>query len=471
MASSFTTSFGIEKIATGEQSGSWGTTTNYNIDILDRIASYKSVALSDASTATLTVRAGSPSDGGNNVQDGMYRIIKFTGTLSQNCTITIAPTTTTSYFVFQNATSGGYSIIMAQGSAAQTVTIPTTKSNMVYCDGSDEVISVSDLFVANALAADDLTTGDAAVTLATTTGNITVDAQGSDTDIIFKGTDGASDTTFLTLDGSEEGKAIFNADVTVGDDLTLITDGSILGFGADTDTTLTHTDGTGLTLNGTNKLTFNDTGTYVHSNADGDLDLVADGTAVDSINIESAGGITLDAGTAASGIIYEDDGTEMARLHNSSSDVILETKVSDKDLLIKGNDGGSTVTPATFDMSAKGKLIMGAGAAGSTQTAGSQTGSVTLDFDTYSNFVLTATGNVTLANPTTESVGQSGIIVFIQDGTGSRTLSLGTDYETAGAAGLTISTAASSVDIIPYFVQAADNILLGAPQLAFAQET
>ena len=59
MASSFTTSYGIEKIATGEQSGSWGTTTNYNIDILDRIAAYKSVALSDASTATLTVRAGS----------------------------------------------------------------------------------------------------------------------------------------------------------------------------------------------------------------------------------------------------------------------------------------------------------------------------------------------------------------------------------------------------------------------------
>ena len=462
MASSFTTSYGIEKIATGEQSGSWGTTTNYNIDILDRIAAYKSVALSDASTATLTVRAGSPTDGASNLQDGMYRIIKFTGTLSQTCTITIAPTTTTAYFVFQNATTGGYSIIMKQGSGAQTVTIPTTKSNMVYCDGSDEVISVSDLFVANALAADDLTTGDAAVTLATTTGNITVDAQGSDTDIIFKGTDGASDTTFLTLDGSDAGTATFNHDVKLN------TDSSVLGFGADNDTTLTHTDGTGLTLNGTNKLTFNDTGTYVHSNADGDLDLVADGTAVDSINIESAGGITLDAGTAASGIIYEDDGTEMARLHNSSSDVILETKVSDKDLLIKGNDGGSTVTPATFDMSAKGKLLMGAGAVGSTQTAGSQTGSVTLDFDTYQNFVLTATGNVTLANPSTESVGQSGIIVFIQDGTGSRTLSLGTDYETAGGAGLTISTAANAVDVIPYFVKAASSIQLGAPQLAFA---
>ena len=109
-----------------------------------------------------------------------------------------------------------------------------------------------------------------------------------------------------------------------------------------------------------------------------------------------------------------------------------------------------------------------AGQRGSTQTAGSQTGSVTLDFDTYQHFVLTATGNVTLANPSTESVGQSGIIVFIQDGTGSRTLSLGTDYETAGGAGLTISTAANAVDVIPYFVKAASSIQLGAPQLAFA---
>ena len=60
------------------------------------------------------------------------------------------------------------------------------------------------------------------------------------------------------------------------------------------------------------------------------------------------------------------------------------------------------------------------------------------------------------------------MFIFIQDGTGSRTVSLGTDYETAGAAGLTLSTAASSVDIVPYFVQASGNILLGAPQLAFS---
>ena len=62
-------------------------------------------------------------------------------------------------------------------------------------------------------AADDITTGDAAVTLATTSGNITIDAQQSDSDIIFKGTDGGSDTTFLTLDGSDAGSAIFNHDI------------------------------------------------------------------------------------------------------------------------------------------------------------------------------------------------------------------------------------------------------------------
>ena len=75
MASSYSTNFKIEKMATGDQSGTWGTTTNHNFDILDRIAAFKAVALSDASTATLTVAAGSPSSGSSNVQDGMFRVI------------------------------------------------------------------------------------------------------------------------------------------------------------------------------------------------------------------------------------------------------------------------------------------------------------------------------------------------------------------------------------------------------------
>ena len=103
-----------------------------------------------------------------------------------------------------------------------------------------------------------------------------------------------------------------------------------------------------------------------------------------------------------------------------------------------------------------------------TDTDASNTGSVTLDFSANQNFVLTLTGNVTLANPSTEAVGQSGFIAFIQDGTGSRTVSLGTDYETAAAAGITLTSTAAATDLVPYLVVASNRILLGAPQLAFA---
>ena len=140
MVSSFTTNFGFEEIATGEQSGTWGTTTNFNFDILDRIASYKAVALSDASTATLTVREASPGAGTENLQNGMFRVIKFTGALSQACTITIAPNTTTAWFIFENATtdagsSGPYSLVFSQGSGAD-VTLQNGKNVAIYCDGA-----------------------------------------------------------------------------------------------------------------------------------------------------------------------------------------------------------------------------------------------------------------------------------------------------------------------------------------------
>ena len=114
-----------------------------------------------------------------------------------------------------------------------------------------------------------------------------------------------------------------------------------------------------------------------------------------------------------------------------------------------------------------GQLNGGTIVLAATDTDTSNTGSVTIDFSAHQNFVLTFTGNVTLANPSTEAVGQAGVFVFIQDGTGSRTLSLGTDYESPASGGITLSTAAAAVDVVPYFVKASGSIQLGAPQLAF----
>lgn len=85
---------------------------------------------------------------------------------------------------------------------------------------------------------------------------------------------------------------------------------------------------------------------------------------------------------------------------------------------------------------------------------------VTPDFNAGINFVWTIGGNRTLANPTNAKAGQSGVIRIVQDATGSRTLSYGTNWRFPGgsATGGVLSTAANSVDIIAYFVGLDGNI-------------
>ena len=179
------------------------------------------------------------------------------------------------------------------------------------------------------------------------------------------------------------------------------------------------------------------------------------------------------------------DGADLSIYHDGSNSYIYDNGTGNltlraENLVVCDTDFTNLITTAAdaavtlyYNGSAKiattdtGAQITGTILA-TTDTDTSNTGSVTLDFQANQNFILTLTGDLTLANPSTEQTGQSGIIVFIQDGTGSRTLSLGTDYETAAAGGITLSTAADAVDIVPYFVQSAGNILLGAVQKAFS---
>ena len=86
--------------------------------------------------------------------------------------------------------------------------------------------------------------------------------------------------------GSFSGNLTASADLSVGDDLTLGSDSAVLNFGADSDTTLTHTDGTGLTLNSTNKLTFGDVATFIQQSSDGVMRI--DGEATVDINASTA---------------------------------------------------------------------------------------------------------------------------------------------------------------------------------------
>ncbi len=172
-------------------------------------------------------------------------------------------------------------------------------------------------------------------------------------------------------------------------------------------------------------------------------------------------------GTIATGDIA-DDAITAAKVDPTSVGSEALSSLTVDNIIINGTNIGHTSDTDAISIASSGVTTFSAAVVGATDTDTSNTGSVTLDFAANQNFVLTFTGNVTLANPSTEAVGQSGIIVCIQDGTGSRTLSLGTDYETAGGSGITLSTAASAVDVIPYFVKASGSIQLGAVQKAFS---
>ena len=214
-------------------------------------------------------------------------------------------------------------------------------------------------------AADDITAGDAAVTIATTAGNITVDAQGNDTDIIFKGTDGSSDTTFLTIDGSDAGTLIANHDLELG------TDGSIIKFGGDNEITLTHVHDTGLLLEdsgGSPTLQFHDANESVSSDGS-NLILTSGGTAFTLPSSDGSSGQAL--GTNGSGTLSfvnvasaADDltaGDAAVTLTTTSGNITIDAQGNDTDIILKGTDGSSDTTFLTIDGSEAGEATFNAG--------------------------------------------------------------------------------------------------------------
>lgn len=83
---------------------------------------------------------------------------------------------------------------------------------------------------------------------------------------------------------------------------------------------------------------------------------------------------------------------------------------------------------------------------------------ITPDFAAANNFSVTLGGNRTLANPTNLTAGQSGVIVITQDGTGSRTLAYGSYFKFPGGTAPTLTTTASAVDVLAYYVESSTRI-------------
>ena len=153
-------------------------------------------------------------------------------------------------------------------------------------------------------------------------------------------------------------------------------------------------------------------------------------------------------------------------------------------ILLDGTDGSATNAgssllfedgtgdPANYfnnNITFSGDVTLSKSLTGTTQVLESPGSTTTLDFDTNQNFIIKLGASLTLNNSATGNLntGQTGVIVFIQDASGSRTLTLSSDFESPAAGGITLSTTAGATDIVPYIIVGPNRILLGAPQLAF----
>jgi hypothetical protein len=129
----------LKEIATGDESGTWGTSTNTNLELIaDALGSGTEAITTNADTHTTTVADGA-------ADEGRALFLKYTGTLDSACTITLAPNTMNKVWFIENATSGSQNIIISQGSGAN-ITIGNGKVAAIFTDGAGGGAAVLDAF-------------------------------------------------------------------------------------------------------------------------------------------------------------------------------------------------------------------------------------------------------------------------------------------------------------------------------------
>ena len=135
MPSTYTSNGGIELVANGEQSGTWGTTTNTNMQIIDRLTNGVGAITLSGTTHTLTTTDGA-------LSDGQYKVLVFGGSPSGANTVTVTPNDQDKQFFVVN--SSGQNVVISQGSGAN-VTIANGSSDIIYCDGAGSGAAVVSL--------------------------------------------------------------------------------------------------------------------------------------------------------------------------------------------------------------------------------------------------------------------------------------------------------------------------------------
>ena len=267
MASSYVNNLRLNEMATGDASGTWGTVTNTNLELIGEALGFGTRAIANASTDNITI-----ADGASDYDRAMY--LKLTGG-GQACTVTLLPNDVSKLWFMENGTNSA--LTFTQGSGANVI-IPAGDTKLIASNGGGSGAIVYDVFASLSV-----------------------------------------------------------VDLKVQDDLTVTDDVAIGGLAT-----------VGGTLGVTGKITA-DAGIDIDNiNIDGTTIALSSG----DLTVDVAGDITLDAGGAD--INLKDDGTQFGLFRRGSGVFVIKSTVSDEDILIRGNDGGSEIEALTFDMSEAG---------------------------------------------------------------------------------------------------------------------
>jgi len=268
MPSTYTTNLGIEKIATGEQSGTWGTTTNVNFDLIDQaVNGVASITLASAGTSgspnTLDISNGSASDGRN-------KFIEFTdgGDLGATAYVQLTPNDAEKVVFIRNSLSGSQSLILFQGTynASNDIEIASGKDVVVKFDGAGASATATNVFN------DLVVTGLTGPVVGDITGNVTGN-----------------------LTGNVTGNVTGNLTGDVTGDVTGNLSGNVTSTGSSSFTSIAVTGGT---INGTQiGATSASAGTFTGITVTGTATIATAAVSAGAIDGTNIGGTTPDAGT------------------------------------------------------------------------------------------------------------------------------------------------------------------------------
>jgi hypothetical protein len=374
MASTYVNDLRLNEMATGDASGSWGTVTNTNLELIGEAFSYGTETIGDADS-TLTI-----ADGAADAARSFYLKITSSVDLTTTRIVTLGPNTVSKVWMIENATTGSQVITIKQGSGA-TINVPNGQVKMISTDGAGSGGAVLDLLVdVDLTGTTTLVNLDVSGTLGVT-GVLTATSLDISGDIDVDGTtnldvvdiDGAVDmastllvTGVLTTTAAtvSNGGGQFNGAINVGVDDTGY---DVKFFGATAGAYMLWDESADdLILGGAAGLSVNSAATIggtlavtgvVTANAGVVVDnITIDGQEIDvssgDLTLDVAGDIILDAD--GGDVRFKDGGTEFGTIYNTSSNLGIASIVQNKDIIFQGFDDSSLITALTLDMSEAG---------------------------------------------------------------------------------------------------------------------